>query len=59
MRSVAILHIILVGWPGCRLCNRWWGDAGGLRLGVWSFKGTAQVIIELILMYSKESEKFR
>lgn len=53
MRSVAILHIILVGWPGCRLCNRWCGHAGGLCLGVWSSKGTAQVITGLILFYYK------
>lgn len=51
MRSVAILYVILVGWPGCRLCNRGCGHAGGLRLGVWGVKGTAQVITELTILY--------
>lgn len=41
MRSVAILYVILVGWPRCRLCNRGCGNAGGLRLGGWGVKGTA------------------
>lgn len=56
MRSVAILYVILVGWPGCRLCNRGCGHAGGLRLGVWGVKGTAQVITELIILYFKEKQ---
>lgn len=56
MRSVAILYVILVGWPGCRLCNRGCGHAGGLRLGVWGVKGTAQVITELTILYFKENQ---
>lgn len=56
MRSVAILYVILVGWPGCRLCNRGCGHAGGLRLCVWGVKGTAQVITELTILYFKENQ---
>lgn len=60
MRSIAILYVILVGWPGCRLCNRGCGHAGGLRLGVWGVKGAAQVITELTILYGyfKENQNF-
>lgn len=58
MRSVAILYVILVGWPGCRLCDRGCGYARGLRLGVWGVKGTAQVITELTILYFKENQNF-
>lgn len=53
MRSIALLYIILVGWPGCRLRN--WGcrHAGGLCPSVCGVTGTAQVIAEMITLYSK------
>lgn len=59
MWSIAVLYVILVGWPGYRLCNRGCGHAGGLRLGVWGFKGTAQVNTELTISYFQGKSKYQ
>lgn len=59
MRPLAVLYTLLVGWSRCRLLYWRCRHAGGLCLGVWGVKGTAQVITELITIYSKKNHLFR